>query len=52
MAWLYGHLPLTRDEVIDELVDMFYRISDIVPPPPQDDEPDSVTVRKRRGRAR
>jgi AcrR family transcriptional regulator len=52
MAWLDGHLPLTIDEVIDQLVDMFYRISDIAPPPPQDDEPDSVTVRKRRGRAR
>ena len=51
MAWLDGHLPLTIDEVIDQLVDMFYRISDIAPPPPQD-EPGSVTVRKRRGRAR
>jgi hypothetical protein len=40
MAWLDGHLPLTIDEVIDHLVDMFYRISDIAPPPLQDDGPD------------
>src|ERR1700761_669427 len=40
MAWLDGHLPLTIAEVIDELVDMFYRISGIAPRPPQDDEPD------------
>src|SRR5271156_3538019 len=40
MAWLDGHLPLTIDEVIDELVDMFYRISGIAPPSPRDDEPD------------
>jgi AcrR family transcriptional regulator len=40
MAWLDGHLPLTIDEVIDQLVDVFYRISDIAPPPTQDDEPD------------
>jgi hypothetical protein len=33
MAWLDGHLPLTTDEVIDHLVDMFYRISDIAPHP-------------------
>ncbi|HEY2199509.1 MAG TPA: TetR/AcrR family transcriptional regulator, partial [Mycobacterium sp.] len=31
MAWLDGHLPLTIDEVIDELVDIFYRISGIAP---------------------
>jgi AcrR family transcriptional regulator len=40
MAWLDGHLPLTIDEVIDELVDIFYRISGIAPRPPQDNEPD------------
>ena len=40
MAWLDGHLPLTIDEVIDQLVDLFYRISGIAPRPPQDDEPD------------
>lgn len=40
MAWLDGHLPLTIDEVIDELVDMFYRISGIAPPSPRGDEPD------------
>jgi hypothetical protein len=40
MAWLDGHLPLTIDEVIDELVDMFYRMSGIAPRPPHDDEPD------------
>jgi hypothetical protein len=40
MAWLDGHLPLTMDAVIDQLVDMFYRISDIAPPPPQDNGPD------------
>ena len=39
MAWLDGHLPLTIDEVIDQLVDMFYRISGIAPPFPRDDEP-------------
>jgi hypothetical protein len=40
-AWrLDGHHPLTTDEVIDHLVDMFYRISDIAPPPPQDNGPD------------
>ena len=32
MAWLDGHLPLTIDEIIDQLVDMFYRISGIAPP--------------------
>jgi AcrR family transcriptional regulator len=32
VAWLDGLLPLTMDEVIDQLVDMFYRISDIDPP--------------------
>jgi AcrR family transcriptional regulator len=31
LAWLDGHLPLTIDEVIDQLVDIFYRISDIAP---------------------
>ena len=40
MAWLDGHLPLTIDKVIDELVDMFYRISGIAPPSPRGDEPD------------
>ena len=40
MAWLDGHLPLTIDEVIDQLVDMFYRISGIARPSPQGDEPD------------
>src|SRR5271163_5214848 len=40
MAWLDGHLPLTIDEVIDQLVDLFYRISGIARRPPQDDEPD------------
>jgi hypothetical protein len=24
-AWLDGHLPLTMDAVIDQLVDVFYR---------------------------
>ncbi|MFZ0231050.1 MAG: TetR/AcrR family transcriptional regulator [Mycobacterium sp.] len=42
MAWLDGHLPLTIDEVIDQLVDMFYRISGIAPPSPRGDEPGSV----------
>jgi hypothetical protein len=37
MAWLDGNLPLTIDEVIDQLVDMFYRISGIAPPSPRDD---------------
>jgi hypothetical protein len=32
VAWLDGLLPLTMDEVIDQLVDMFHRISDIPPP--------------------
>jgi AcrR family transcriptional regulator len=32
LAWLDGELPLTMDEVIDQLVDMFYRISGIPPP--------------------
>ena len=40
IAWLDGHLPLTIDEVIDQLVDMFYRISGIARPSPQGDEPD------------
>src|SRR5271155_4973033 len=40
MAWLDGHLPLTIDEVIDQLVDIFYRISGIAPPSPRGDEPD------------
>ena len=38
LAWLDGHLPLTIDEVIDQLVDMFHRISGIAPPA-QPDEP-------------
>jgi AcrR family transcriptional regulator len=42
IAWLDGHLSLTIDEVIDQLVDMFYRISDIAPPSPSDDEPGSL----------
>jgi AcrR family transcriptional regulator len=33
MAWLDGHLPLSMDQVIDQLVDMFHRISGIAPPP-------------------
>jgi AcrR family transcriptional regulator len=40
MAWLDGHFPLSIDQVIDQLVDMFYRISGTAPPPPDDDEPD------------
>jgi AcrR family transcriptional regulator len=32
VAWLDGQLPLTMDEVVDQLVDMFYRISGIAPP--------------------
>jgi AcrR family transcriptional regulator len=32
IAWLDGQLPLTMDEVIDQLVDLFYRISGIAPP--------------------
>jgi AcrR family transcriptional regulator len=32
IAWLDGQLPLTVDEVVDQLVDMFYRISGIAPP--------------------
>ncbi|MDT5327541.1 MAG: hypothetical protein QOF25_4693 [Mycobacterium sp.] len=32
VAWLDGQLPLTMDEVIDQLVDMFHRISGIAPP--------------------
>src|SRR5882757_2796145 len=35
VAWLDGQLPLTMDQVIDQLVDMFYRISGIAPLPPQ-----------------
>jgi hypothetical protein len=31
VAWLDGQLPLTMDQVIDQLVDMFYRISGIAP---------------------
>jgi AcrR family transcriptional regulator len=42
MAWLDGHLPLTIDEVIDQLVDMFYRISGIARPSSQEDEPGSL----------
>jgi AcrR family transcriptional regulator len=41
-AWLGGELPLTIDEVIDELVDLFYRISGVAPPSPR--EPDSGQV--------
>jgi AcrR family transcriptional regulator len=37
LAWLDGHLPLTIDEVIDQLVDMFYRISGIAPPTSPDE---------------
>jgi AcrR family transcriptional regulator len=37
LAWQDGHLPLSVDEVVDELVDMFYRISGIAPPAPQVD---------------
>jgi hypothetical protein len=40
MAWLDGHLALNIDEVIDELVDMFFRISGIAPPSPRGDAPD------------
>jgi AcrR family transcriptional regulator len=36
LAWLDGHLPLTIDEVVEQLVDMFYRISGIAPPSPHD----------------
>jgi AcrR family transcriptional regulator len=32
VAWLDGLLPLTMDEVIDQLVDMFHRISGIAGP--------------------
>jgi AcrR family transcriptional regulator len=42
MAWLDGHLPLTIHEVIDQLVDMFYRISGFAPPSPRGDEPGSL----------
>jgi hypothetical protein len=31
IAWLDGQLPLTMDEVIDQLVEVFYRISGITP---------------------
>jgi hypothetical protein len=31
---------LPRGEVIDQLVDIFYRISGIAPPPPADNAPD------------
>jgi AcrR family transcriptional regulator len=37
VAWLDGQLPLTMDEVIDQLVDMFHRISGIAPPAPQNE---------------
>jgi hypothetical protein len=37
MAWLDGYLPLTIDEVVDQLVDIFYRISGIAPPTTRDD---------------
>jgi hypothetical protein len=36
IAWLDGHLPLTIDEVVEQLVDLFYRISGIAPPSPHD----------------
>jgi AcrR family transcriptional regulator len=39
LAWLDGRLPLTMDEVIDQLVDMFYRISGFAPPTTQLDIP-------------
>jgi AcrR family transcriptional regulator len=32
IAWLDGQLPLTMDEIVDQLVDMFYRISGVAPP--------------------
>jgi AcrR family transcriptional regulator len=37
LAWLDGRLPLSMDQVIDQLVDMFYRISGSAPPAPQVD---------------
>jgi AcrR family transcriptional regulator len=37
VAWLDGHLPLSIDEVIDQLVDMFYRISGIARRPSEGD---------------
>ena len=40
LAWLDGQLRLTMDEIVDQLVDMFYRISGIVPPSPRDSGPD------------
>ena len=43
-AWLGGELSLTIDEVIDELVNLFYRISGVAPPSPR--EPDSGQVAK------
>jgi AcrR family transcriptional regulator len=39
IAWLDGQLPLTMDEVIDQLVEIFYRISGIAPPSTQDNGP-------------
>jgi AcrR family transcriptional regulator len=36
MAWLDGHLPLSMDQVLYHLVDMFYRISGIAPHSPGD----------------
>jgi AcrR family transcriptional regulator len=36
MAWLGGELSLTIDEVIDELVNLFYRISGVAPPSPRE----------------
>jgi AcrR family transcriptional regulator len=33
IAWLDGQLPLTMGEIVDQLVDMFYRISGIAAPP-------------------
>jgi AcrR family transcriptional regulator len=39
LAWLDGQLRLTMDETVDQLVDMFYRISGIAPPSPRDSGP-------------
>jgi AcrR family transcriptional regulator len=39
IAWLDGQLRLTMDEIVDQLVDMFYRISGIAPPAPRDSGP-------------
>jgi hypothetical protein len=37
LAWLGGRLPLSMDQIIDQLVDMFYRISGSAPPARQVD---------------